>query len=182
MENDNKNPETQSEFTKDLMPKKRGNGRTVGIALVLFALIVVGMFAFAFLKQDDLSQGNQNEPTQEENDERYASITRVDGKHFYIDGVHTVVGEIPMPTPCDLLEVDALVAESFPEQITLDFSVTNNAEFCAQVITPQRFKVSATASEEATFKALFENRVIELNLVEAAPGETPEEFELFIKG
>lgn len=153
------------------------------MTIVLFSLIVVGMFAFAFLKKSEINNvGNQTPAIEEQFDTKYSGITRVDGKHFYIDGVHTVVGEIPMPTPCDLLEVNAIVAESFPEQITLDFRVTNNAEFCAEVITPQRFKVSATASEEATFNALFQNQVIELNLVEAAPSETPEDFELFIKG
>jgi len=75
-----------------------------------------------------------------------------------------------------------MVAESFPEQITLDFSVINNADFCAQMITAQRFKVTASASEGASFKALFENRVVELNLIDSLPGESPEDFELFIKG
>ena len=173
---------SESEFTKDLMPNKNGSGQTIVLALISFAVIVAGMFAFAFFKDSDIKNETDTEPMPEETDDRYSNIDRVDAKHFYIDSVHTVVGEIPMPTPCDLLEADAIIQESYPEQITLDLSVINNAEFCAQVITPQRFKVSASASPEATFNALFENRVIELNLVEAAPGETPEEFELFIKG
>ena len=87
-----------------------------------------------------------------------------------------------MPTPCDLLESSAVVAESFPEQIMIDFSVLNNAEFCSQVITPQRFKVTAPASEKATFSAKFMGRDVELNLIPAEPGEVPDDFELFIKG
>jgi len=163
--------------------KKPTTGRrTVMLAVLAFLAVVAAMFAFAFFTQNDSKESDSNKQSVEQTDERYSDIQRIDGKHFYIDGVHTVVGEIQMPTPCDLLDVDSLVAESFPEQITLDFKVINNAEFCAQVVTPQRFKVSATASEEATFTALFNNRVVELNLIEAAPGETPEEFELFIKG
>jgi hypothetical protein len=42
--------------------------------------------------------------------------------------------------------------------------------------------VSATASSEATLGARFKGTVVELNLVEAAANETPESFELFIKG
>lgn len=160
----------------------RLNTRAVILAIVLFTLIVVGMFLFAFIKQKETVEPVTNQEQSEEPADRYAYIDRIDGKHYYSDGVHTVVGEIPMPTPCDLLEVESIVAESYPEQITLDFSVVNNAEFCAEVVTPQRFKVSAPASPEATFRALFENRSVELNLIEAAPGETPEEFELFIKG
>ena len=165
-------------------PKPMMQQRAIVLSITLFILIVLGMFAFVFIKQNEINKPAPQDNATEQTGpiDKYPDITRIDGKHFYIDGVHTVVGEVPMPTPCDLLEVEAIVAESFPEQITLDFSVINNAEFCAQVITPQRFKVSATASEEATFKALFENRVVELNLIDALPGETPDDFELFIKG
>ena len=153
------------------------------VAIALFALIIVGMFTFAYLKKTELEKdivvSEVEEPVAEV---KYASITRVNAIHYYIDGLHTLVGEIAMPTPCDLLEAEAVVMESFPEQIVIDFNVINNAEFCTQVITPQRFKVSASASEEATFKANFMGRPVELNLTPAGAGEVPEDFELFIKG
>ena len=75
-----------------------------------------------------------------------------------------------------------MVAESYPEQITINFTVLNNADTCAQVMTEQRFMVEVTASEEATFSATLEGRPVELNLVPAAEGETPEDFELYYKG
>lgn len=164
-------------------PKPMVQHRAIILSIALFILIVLGMFIFVFIKQNEIN----NEPVVDQDNQdveegKYSGITRIDGKHFYIDGVHTVAGEISLPTPCDLLEAQAIVAESYPEQITLDFSVINNAEFCAEVITNQRFKVSATASPEATFKALFQNRVVELNLIEALPGESPEDFELYFKG
>lgn len=158
------------------------NQKTVIISISLFILIIVGMFTFAYLKKAEVNEPIQEEIQTPEEEVAFASITRIDAKHFYIDGVHTLVGEIPMPTPCDLLEADARVAESFPEQVTIDFNVINTAEFCAQVVTLQRFKVSATASENATFNAVFMGRSVELNLVPPAEGETPEDFELFIKG
>ena len=154
-------------------------------AIVLFVLIVTGMFIFALLKKQELQRQEQVQAPGDETNvstDPYASITRVDAKHYYIDGVHTLVGEVPMPTPCDLLEADTTVAESFPEQITINFTVINNADTCVQVITPQRFMVSAEASEDATFRARFQGRTIELNLIPAAEGETPQDFELFIKG
>jgi len=161
----------------------RVSRRAIVVAIVFFALIVVGMFTFAFLKKTEIEEEaisvTQEQPAAEV---KYASITRVDAKHFYIGGVHTLVGEIPMPTPCDLLESDVMVMESYPEQIAIDFNVINNAKFCEQIITPQRFKVSAPASVKATFSAKFMGRVVELNLIPATEGETPDEFELFIKG
>jgi hypothetical protein len=158
------------------------NQKSVIISVVLFALIVVGMFTFAYLKRSEVAQTPTPQNEEPQGEVAYADITRITAKHFFIDGVHTFAGEIPMPTPCDLLEADALVMESFPEQIALDFKVLNNAEFCAEQVTNQRFKVSATASEEATIRATFMGRAVELNLVPPDAGETPDDFELFIKG
>jgi hypothetical protein len=158
------------------------NQRTIVIAVALFILIVAGMFTFAFMKKNELVEQEPVVEDEAQEEVEYASVTRITGKHYFIDGVHTIAGEIPMPTPCDLLEVEAMVMESMPEQVALDFTVINNAEFCAQVVTPQRFMVSATASEAATFSATFMGRPVELNLVPAGEGETPEDFELFIKG
>ncbi len=155
--------------------------RTVVLVVTLFALIVAGMFIFAYLKRQEVSTPAPvivvEEPVVP-----YADITRIDAKHYFVDGVHTFVGEIPFPTPCDLLEATSTVMESYPEQVRLDFTVINNAEMCAQVVTAQRFMVSATASEAATVTATFMGRPVELNLIPAAPGERPEDFELFIKG
>ncbi len=154
--------------------------RSIILVVSLFVLIIAGMFTFAYIKSTEIVETPT--PVVEEVEVPYANVTRITAKHFFEDGVHTFVGELELPTPCDLLEANALVMESFPEQILLDFTVINNAEMCAQVITTQRFMVEASASEEATTAARFMGRTVELNLVPAAEGETPEEFELFIKG
>lgn len=154
--------------------------RSIILVVSLFILIIAGMFTYAYMKRTEIVETPT--PVVEEVETPYADITRITAKHFYEDGVHTYVGELDLPTPCDLLEVNALVQESFPEQILLDFTVINNAEMCAQVVTTQRFMVEASASQEATATARFMGRPVELNLVPAAAGETPEEFELFIKG
>lgn len=158
------------------------NQKAIVMIIAIFILLVAGMFGFAYLKKAEVAEPIADENTQGEEEVKYASITRITAKHFFEDGVHTIAGEIPMPTPCDLLEVDARVMESFPEQVVFDFNVVNNAEFCAQVVTAQRFKVSASASDEATFRATFMGRDVELNLIPAEEGETPDDFELFIKG
>lgn len=158
------------------------NQRTVVLTIILFVLIIAGMFGFAYLKKTEVQPALTIPAPEPQEEVAYASITRVDAKHFFIDGVHTLVGEMPMPTPCDLLNSDATVAESYPEQVMIDFTVVNNALDCAQVITPARFKVEASASAEAVFSARFQGRDIELNLIPAAEGETPDDFEVFIKG
>lgn len=157
--------------------------KSIILIVTLFSLIVAGMFIYAHLKKTELNNAGTNqiqEPTEEIN--LYADIKRVNAKHFFIDGVHTLVGEINLPTPCDLLEAEALVMESFPEQVLIDFSIINNSEACIQVVTAQRFKVAAQASSEAVFRARLMGNEVDLNLIPAAEGETPDEFELFIKG
>ena len=169
---------------KQSLTSTRGlNRRAVVLAIVLFVVIILGMFAFVYLQREpEMVIAPDIDETATTTEEPYAGITRVDATHFYSDGTHTVVGEIPMPTPCDLLAADARVTEGDLEQVTIDFEVINNAEMCAQVITPQRFMVTAEAGPGATFSAVLMDRAVELNLVEAPPGETPEDFELFIKG
>ncbi len=159
------------------------NKQSIIAGLVIFALIVVGMFTFTYLKKKELMAELPAEvPTQEQTIAEKYGISQIDTTHYFIDGKHTFVGEILMPTPCDLLEVEALVMESFPEQIRLDFTVINTADACAQVITPQRFSVEAVASAEASTTAYFMNEPVLLNITPARAGETPEEFEVYIKG
>lgn len=160
------------------------NQRAIIIAVVLFVLIVVGMFLFAQMKRAELQR--EAEPIIQPDVEEpvSADVSRIDAKHFFDDETnrHTLAGEVLMPTPCDLLETNAIVLESFPEQVTVSFNVVNNAETCAQVQTPQRFKVSFEASDEASIEATFKGAPVTLNLIPAGDDEDPDDFELFIKG
>jgi hypothetical protein len=172
--------------------------RTVVLFVALFALIVIGMFAFAYLiKQEEVIapttvptvptvpavSPDSPLPAVVPVGDSYSHITRIDAKHFFIDGVHTFAGSIDMPTPCDILSVEATVAESYPEQIRLNFSAVNTAEVCPQVIAPQRFLVSATSSAAAVIQATFMGRPVELNLVPAEAGELPGgTYGIFING
>jgi hypothetical protein len=155
--------------------------RDIVLVCVLLAAIVLGMFTYTYLERTQVPT-ETTQVVEPPSTEVPSYITRIEAKHFFKDGVHTIVGEVMMPTPCDLLTYEAVVAESFPEQITYNFGVINNSEVCAQVVTPQRFLVTASASVEATQRATFNGQPIELNMIEAAAGETPESFELYIKG
>lgn len=160
------------------------NSQSVIAAIVIFVLIVIGMFTFTYLKKQEMGQQPVPAADVEGTESPLApyGIDRIDGTHYFIDGKHTVVGEMVMPTPCDLLEVDAEVLESAPEQIVLNFRVINTAESCAQVLTPQRYSVSASASEDAKIEATFNGIPVILNLTPAPAGTLPEEFEVYIKG
>ena len=152
-------------------------------AVVVLLLIVVGMFIFAYLKKSELNEVKVPiVETSTKDDSRYGNITRIDAKHFFINGTHTIVGEILMPTPCDLLNWNYRIQESMPEKVIIDFDVVNHSETCAEVTKAQRFKVVFSASEKAVVTATLEGRQIEVNLIPALPSESPDDFELFIKG
>jgi hypothetical protein len=151
-------------------------------SVLVLVLIVLGMFIFAGMKHKEIVEENTPPAPVVEETTPYDNITRIDAKHFFDGKTHTLVGEILMPTPCDLLNWSSDIAESMPEQVTVRFDVINDADMCAQVMTPQRFKVSFDASQGANIRVLFMGKELPLNLVPALPGESPDDFEVFIKG
>ncbi|MEK7585298.1 MAG: hypothetical protein AAB455_02205 [Patescibacteria group bacterium] len=119
---------------------------------------------------------------QDSGSETQAPHETITAKHQFKDGAHIVAGEATSPTPCDILSTSAIVAESFPEQVTIAFTSQTTGEVCAQVITSNRFKVEFQASERATIKATWNGQPVELNLIPTTTNEDLGEFELFIKG
>ncbi|USN87838.1 MAG: hypothetical protein H6779_00105 [Candidatus Nomurabacteria bacterium] len=160
--------------------------RSIILSVTTFILLITGMFAFTYIQKSNQDKNvivtNNTAPAAEDKELPWYFADGVTAKHFYIDGTHTLAGEVTLPTPCDLLETKTVVRESYPEQVELQFSIINTADNCADVLTTQRFKVSAVASKDAVISATYDGLPVNLNLIPAAPGETPEEFEIFIKG
>ncbi len=107
---------------------------------------------------------------------------RINAKHQFKNGMHIVAGEVNLPNPCYILTTTAQIAESYPEQVTLNFSAKTSDDVCAQVITTERFKADFKASSDATIKAMWNGKPVEINLIPAGPNEDLSNFELFIKG
>lgn len=157
--------------------------KSIMLVVGLLILIIVGMFWFAYLEHS--SDATPVEPSAEPKAPVAvvpSYFERINAKHYLTDTGHVIVGEVITPTPCDLVEVTPVVRESSPEQVELQFSVINNTDMCAQVLTTMRFRADVTASPEATFTATYAGQPLILNLVPADPNESPDDFELFIKG
>lgn len=158
----------------------KNQNKVVIYIIVVLVLAIVMFLSFRSIdeKADDYERGQiQDEVVVEE-----PSII-ITAKHSFSDGVHIVAGEVEMPTPCDLLESEVVVMESFPEQVLINFKTINQSEgLCAQVITPARFKVEFSASEGASISATLNGERVILNLIEAREGEDLDDFEIFIKG
>ena len=77
------------------------------------------------------------------------SIDTISVVHAFVGGSHSYTGEINLPTPCHELSHTVTIAESFPEQVTIDFVATTETKECTQYIIPEPFSVSFMASSEA---------------------------------
>ena len=108
--------------------------------------------------------------------------TVITAKHAYKTDKHIIAGEVPLPTPCDILEASAIASADKKSVIVQLLSSVKTGEVCAQVITPARFKVTITADKNAKFSATFNGQPVTLNLIEAGPNENLDNFELYIKG
>lgn len=153
--------------------------RTIILCTALFCALVAGMFIFTYLTQREAPITVSRVATTTIST---SALAPINATHYYVDGVHTFVGQIDMPTPCDLLQAQAVVQETMPEQVQLNFTTINNDPGCSNVVTAQRFKVEARATKDAIISATLRGVPVELNLTPAPRGELPEQFELFIKG
>lgn len=110
----------------------------------------------------------------------------INAAHQYNDetGVHIIAGETEVPTPCHALSHDVTIAESMPEQVSLNLSssVEDPDQMCAQEISSQRFKATFEASEDARISATYNGQDVRLNLQEVGPDEDLEDFEVYTKG
>ena len=149
------------------------------IIVIALAVLVAGWF---FTREGALEPGEGFIVDEEIDDALDLPQQTITAKHQFADGKHIVAGEIELPTPCHILGSSVQIAESFPEQVFINLTSSTQAEMCAQVITPARFKVEFEASEEARIKMTLNGEPVTLNLIDADPGEDLENFELFIKG
>lgn len=86
--------------------------------------------------------------------------------HTYSDGTHAYEGVLTTPTPCHQLQTQAIVRESFPEQVVIEFTVKPSNVMCIQVLAEQPFKVTFSASERARVTATFNGQSAELKVTE----------------
>ncbi len=158
--------------------------REILLIVALLIAIVGGMFTYAYIKRSAMSTPSNTVKETPVDPQTLMNVTRIDAKHYFTDppGVHTLAGELPMPTPCDLLNANAVLLDD-GKRAVVSFDVVNNSGGqCEQKVTAQRFKVGFKAAKDIKIEATFKGKPVELNLIPAAAGENPADFELFIKG
>jgi hypothetical protein len=167
---------------------KRGTliiGGLLGAALAIFFLI--SWQKSAILDSNEPPSGWENAPAVESTPEPDKQVvvtpkTVVTAKHAYRDGSHIIAGEIPLPTPCHILESSATTSVDKKQVFLTLHSSVKTGEMCAQVITPARFKTTIKATKDAKISTTLNGQEVTLNLIEAGPNENLDDFELYIKG
>jgi hypothetical protein len=149
------------------------NNKTIWIALVVLVLIFGAVYYFSTRSDEGLNgDGARNPAGVGAAFPPAGEVLTINGWHSYQANTHVVAGELAVPTPCYLVAAEAMVAESFPEQVTIAITATEpaRAEVCAQVITAKTFSVEFAASESATIRATVNGEAVTLNLMPVAPG------------
>lgn len=108
--------------------------------------------------------------------------TVINAKHAFKAGTHTVAGEVPLPTPCDILETTAVASADMKQVVVQFVSSVKSGDKCPLDVTPARFKVTAKANIDVLISATLNGQPVTLNLIEAGPNENLDNFELYIKG
>ena len=153
--------------------------RGIILAVLVLLILIVGMFIFTYLKKNEL---NEVEPTSTQtslSNNLYSDIGTIQATHYIKDSDHVLVGTMLLPSACDILGWDVMVAESYPEQVTINFQTENYTQECIDTERAKEFKVLFTASKDAVIRVKFEGRPVTLDITESLLLEPSESLELF---
>lgn len=122
-----------------------------GIGLIIIIIVIITGLTFLF-NQAFSGGAHVVEPVQPVVDATDTSSgdETISVARTYVSGIHTYVGEINLPTPCHELLHTVMIAESYPEQVAINFLTQTETAMCAEYITPEPFAVSFQASKDAT--------------------------------
>lgn len=82
----------------------------------------------------------------------------------YAQGTHTLRGSLMTETACYDLRHTETIAESFPEQVTIDMEVSAFSDHCLETPTRIPFEVQVSASPQAIFRMRINEESVELNI------------------
>lgn len=132
------------------------NGKSKSFSLLfifglVFALLFIAMYPRYAVQKDSRSE---------------VITTKISVTHQFKSGLHTYVGVINAPTPCHSVSGEAVVKESYPEQVDIRIETKESEEICAQVVTTKKFKVSFSASESPVVRAFLNGAPILFEVTE----------------
>lgn len=163
------------------MNPNRLNTPVVATVAVL-VIVALAFFAYLIFRQSE-ERTVVDEAPESDTEDQTGMETRLIAKHEYSNGEHIVAGEFNLPTPCHLLTVEPHFINDDQRNVELQYSLfLEEGEVCAQVITPQKYRVTFSAPEDAGISASLNGVPAVLNLVDVPEGEDIETFDEYYKG
>lgn len=127
-------------------------------SLLVIVVITIGVYVGGLLPSPTIPQDDGILPSHDTS--WIISATKISA-----GDMHTYQGVIALPTPCHNLSIDTTIAESYPEQITLNFYVTLSDGICAQVITEREFKIEFNAHPDHILRATLNGAPADIQIV-----------------
>src|SRR3989338_7092201 len=139
-------------------------------AVIVVALIGLGLVAYQSSvlnteRDAEIASTTRwmNQPAELPLDVVVTQKTVVTAKHAYKGGEHIIAGEVPMPTPCHILEATATTTEDKMLVLVSLTTSVKTGEMCSQVITTGRFKVDIAANKNAKIEGTLNGQEITLS-------------------
>lgn len=135
--------------------------------VLIVVVILIAILAWVIIG------GSEPTPAPEPDPEPVATLPLPDklvANHYFNEGTHTIEGTMQLPTPCHTLGNEVMIAESFPEQVTVHFQVNAGEGLCTQVISDKFYQVTFQASGAASIAATLNGNPIELEFSESHEG------------
>lgn len=106
--------------------------------------------------------GNYVEPTKPAGEVKHkfsSSDAKID--LYYVNAKYIYFGTVTLPNPCYKVTVSSTIAESFPEQVTLNIVTQASDEICIQVIDERKIAGEIEVSEGAKFTILLNGESVD---------------------
>lgn len=118
--------------------------------LLIVVLVALVILLGLWLWQRQKPQSNSQKPPTSNQPKQSINNPPVTFNATYSNNTWTYSGTVELPNPCSTLTHDAIVMESFPEQVQVRLTTTSDpTAVCAQVVTTEEYSGTFAASEQA---------------------------------
>lgn len=133
------------------------NTKAAIIGISIFAVLAIIAFSVWFEVEPLYSNKSQtptqtNLPTVSDDNGPFELVATYQGNSNW---TYKVTAQLP--NPCVKATVETIIAESYPEKVTVQVKTSNTGEICAQVIQNFNFESTFSASEKASIRLSVSN-------------------------
>lgn len=121
-------------------------------ALAIISVLVAAFFLVGCTQESDEGAQKQSSQVQQEQTSKELTANAASGEATFLgDGKWNYEVVVQKPTPCHKVEKEVVIQESYPEQVSLNLTVSKNAEelVCVQQIEEENVTGEFKASEQA---------------------------------